>query len=206
MPTYSLVASTNLVARMKNAFDRFSTAGFMNEDQFRNFCVEMGLSNREIIKRLFLCMDDDNTGALESFEFVRGLRAMCDGTFQDEDRMQFAFHLFDEDRGGLIELDEAVNFVRSFVTEALQLSELWAGCFEDMFGAQLHTDEGAENQPLRAVFQRVPDPSALPRVTEPVALYCEDFLCITNLSNDLAVCAPARHNTRTHHDNGTAVS
>jgi Ca2+-binding EF-hand superfamily protein len=187
MPTYSLIASTNLVARIKTTFDRFSTAGFMNEDQFSDFCVEMGLGNKPIIKRLFLCMDDDNTGALESFEFVRGLRAMCDGTFKDKDRLQFAFHLFDEDRGGLIELDEAVSFVHSFATAAYQLSNSWAGCFEDMFGIQLDTESDAENQLARDVFREIPSPSGLHRVTEPIASYCEDFLRITNLDNNLAV-------------------
>jgi Ca2+-binding EF-hand superfamily protein len=185
MPTYSLIASNNLVARIKTTFDRFSTAGFMNEDQFCDFCVEMGLGNRMIIKRLFLCMDDDNTGALESFEFVRGLRAMCDGTLKDKDRLQFAFHLFDEDRGGLIELDEAVSFVRSFATAARQLSDSWAGCFEDMFGVQPDTESDEENQLARAVFREAPDPSVLGRVTEPIDSYCEDFLRITNLDSDL---------------------
>jgi Ca2+-binding EF-hand superfamily protein len=193
MPTYSLIASTSLVARMKTAFDRFSTAGFMNEDQFSDFCVEMGLGNRTLIKRLFLCMDDDNTGALESFEFVRGLRAMCDGTFKDKERLQFAFHLFDEDRGGLIELDEAVSFVRSFASAAHQLSDSWAGCFEDIFGPQSDTGKGPQNQPARAAFREIPDPSVLARVTEPVASYCEDFLCIANLSNDVAVRAFVTH-------------
>jgi Ca2+-binding EF-hand superfamily protein len=196
MPSYSLVASTNLVARMKTVFDRFSTGGFMNEGQFGDFCVEMGLGNRMLIKRLFLCMDDDNTGALESFEFVRGLRAMCDGTFKDRDRMQFAFHLFDEDRGGLIELDEVVDFVRLFAVASQQLSESWAGCFEDIFGVQSGAEDGVESQHARAAFRDVPDPAALSTVTEPAAAYCEDFLCISNLSNEIAVRFPQPHPAR----------
>ena len=81
----------------------------MNEAKFTDFCVEMGVGNLSLIKRLFLAMDDDNTGALEAGEFLSALRLMCDGKLDKKRRKrrdEFAFRIFDDDRGGLIELPE----------------------------------------------------------------------------------------------------
>ena len=159
----------------------------MNEAKFTDFCVEMGVGNLSLIKRLFLAMDDDNTGALEAGEFLSALRLMCDGKLDKKRRKrrdEFAFRIFDDDRGGLIELPELEDFVRSFAAACLQLTQQWVGCFEDMLGSQI--GDAAEHGAARDVLREAVHAEALQRVTDHAASFCEDFLCIHNLSDDLA--------------------
>lgn len=80
----------------------------------------------------------DECGALEPHEFVLGLRLMCDYSYRPtESRVQFAFHLLDEDRGGLVEADEAEDFVLSFERAAVATVQGWARSLEGMFGSQI---------------------------------------------------------------------
>ena len=95
-----------LLIHVQKTFERFSVGKpgdrSMNQATFQAFCEEMGMVNPEMTKRLFLAMDDDNTGAMEATEFLNGLRMMCDdsggGEAWKEKRVEFAFNLFDLDR------------------------------------------------------------------------------------------------------------
>lgn len=91
-------------------------------------------------KRLFLAMDDDNTGAMEATEFLHGLRMMCDesgGEAWKEQRVQFAFNLFDLDREKTVDQSEIKSFLKTFYTEAINMVHGWIGQFEDLFGADV---------------------------------------------------------------------
>lgn len=75
----------------------------------------MGLVNEEMSKRLFLAMDDDKTGAMEAHEFLAGIRKMCDesgGKTWLEQRINFAFMLFDLDREGTVDQSEVKSFLK----------------------------------------------------------------------------------------------
>ena len=90
------------LVHVQSTFERFSVGAstedkHMNQDQFQRFCEEMGLVNQEMSRRLFLAMDDDNTGAMEAYEFLAGIRKMCDesgGASWLKERIKFAFMLF----------------------------------------------------------------------------------------------------------------
>ena len=76
------------LVHVQSTFERFSVGAstedkHMNQDQFQRFCEEMGLVNQEMSRRLFLAMDDDNTGAMEAYEFLAGIRKMCGRTEAD---------------------------------------------------------------------------------------------------------------------------
>ena len=166
-----------LLSRLQMSFDRFSTAGFMNQSQFDDFCVEMGMADAQLARRLFAAMDDDGCGALEPHEFVIGLQIMCDHSYKDaKARQRFAFHLFDEDRGGLVELQEAEGFVLSFERASAGLTRDWAGCLEEMFGKAITASPAADAFPIDESRGR------LEVATKEAARFCEDFVCLSNLA------------------------
>ena len=182
MPTHLDETTKALLARLHMSFVRFSTSGFMNHSQFGDFCLEMGLANQGLVRRLFAAFDEDGCGALEPHEFVLGLRLMCDYGYRDESRrIQFAFHLLDEDRGGLVELDEAENFIISFERAAVGMACGWARCLEEMFGNGavaaaaadvFATDEEGDKQKVKVATKRTEQ-------------FCEDFLCLGNLGDNI---------------------
>eukprot|EP01050_Picozoa_sp_SAG11_P019286 SAG11_NODE_3048_length_2733_cov_1.307897_1_plen_197_part_00 len=110
------------------------------QDQFTRFCEEMGLVNEEMSRRLFLAMDDDNTGAMEAHEFLHGIRLMCDesgGQTWLTKRIEFAFNLFDLDREQTVDQSEIKSFLKTFYSVAKGLVEGWIEQFERMFGAEV---------------------------------------------------------------------
>ena len=62
------------IRNVQVAFGEFSTVGFMGGQQFEVFAQEMNLPSHDITRRLFMAFDDDNTGALDHYEFFLGLR------------------------------------------------------------------------------------------------------------------------------------
>ena len=92
-------------------------------------------------RAVFYALDDDNTGAMEAPEFLLGLRRLLIVHDHNErwtnERMTFAFNLFDKDRGNFVEQEEIRDFLRSFYTVAREVAEGWTDMFENMFGVDV---------------------------------------------------------------------
>eukprot|EP01049_Picozoa_sp_SAG25_P026419 SAG25_NODE_13135_length_271_cov_0.587209_1_plen_73_part_01 len=57
MPSQLSEKTPKLLARLQMSFERFSSGGFMNQSQFGAFCLEMGMANPEMARRIFAAMD-----------------------------------------------------------------------------------------------------------------------------------------------------
>ena len=78
----------------------------LNQSGFEVLCREMGLVNADWGARLFAAIDVDNTGAIDAFEWLHGLRVMgamrqsqssSDGD-ADAQRRRLAFRMLDVSR------------------------------------------------------------------------------------------------------------
>ena len=143
------------IRNVQVAFGEFSTVGFMGEQQFEVFAQEMNLPSHDITRRLFMAFDDDNTGALDNYEFFLGLRAM-NGYIADADHIdRFAFTFFntelvDGERDDVINMKEIENFLLSFHSEACDLTSSNLHQFENIFGP------GVASVAVRGLPHRVP--------------------------------------------------
>jgi Ca2+-binding EF-hand superfamily protein len=125
----------------------------LNHVGFRSLCQDLWLGSHDISNRLFAAMDAENTGVLDVHEFWTGMRRMHDTASVDRnERVEFAFNLFNIERNDKGELDsrvdrqELVGFLTSFYTEACDLRSgwlrRWIDHFETIFGqgvASAHT-------------------------------------------------------------------
>ena len=57
MPSQLSEKTPKLLARLQMSFERFSSGGVMNQSQFGAFCLEMGMANPEMARRIFAAMD-----------------------------------------------------------------------------------------------------------------------------------------------------
>jgi Ca2+-binding EF-hand superfamily protein len=171
-----------VLARIQMCFDCFSTAGQMNQSQFTKFLAEMEMTNSELVPRLFHVFDRDNTGALEVVELAEGLRLMCEYSYNEpqaaERRNRFAFHLLDQDRGGLVEVSEVEDFIDSFHRAASTDALAWIGVFESIFGST--ENAGSRSQPPMPSADHPDVGSKLEACLENAAMYSEEFLSISN--------------------------
>ncbi len=74
----------------------------LNQSGFESLCREMGVVNADWGARLFAAIDADNTGAIDAFEFLSGLRVMgalpqpqSSSGDADAQRRQLAFRMLD---------------------------------------------------------------------------------------------------------------
>jgi Ca2+-binding EF-hand superfamily protein len=120
----------------------------LNHVGFQSLCHDLLLGSHDISNRLFAAMDNDNTGAVDVHEFWKGLRCMHDtGSVDRQQRVEFAFNLFNVERTDTGELDdrvdrqELVGFLSSFYSEACDLRtgwlRRWIDHFESVFGADV---------------------------------------------------------------------
>ena len=81
----------------------------LNHVGFQELCFDLKLGSHDVSSRLFSAMDTDNTGAVDVYEFWKGLLSMHDvGFVSADERLAFAFNLFNVDRSASGELDERV--------------------------------------------------------------------------------------------------
>ena len=120
----------------------------LNHVGFQELCFDLKLGSHDVSSRLFSAMDTDNTGAVDVYEFWKGLLSMHDVGFVGADeRLAFAFNLFNVDRSASGELDdrvahkELVGFLTSFYLEACDLASgwlrRWIDHFEAVFGERV---------------------------------------------------------------------
>jgi|EP01043_Picozoa_sp_COSAG02_P013027 hypothetical protein len=93
----------------------------LNQSGFEALCREMGVVNADWGARLFAAIDADNTGAIDAFELLNGLRVMgalpqpqstSDGT--DAQRRRLAFRMLDVSRTVAVQPVHRQLLVHSF--------------------------------------------------------------------------------------------
>ena len=75
------------------------------------FCRLLRVERSPFVERLFGMFDTDKTGTIDLKEFVVGLSNV--GTAAREDKVKFAFQVFDLDGSGTIEADELKKIVKA---------------------------------------------------------------------------------------------
>ena len=93
-----------------NRFKAVDTDG-KGKLNYQQFLDGMGRVDSAASRRMFDLCDKDGSGELELREFVLGLVNLTDTT--REDRVQFAFKLFDTDNSGYIDRTELTSIVKS---------------------------------------------------------------------------------------------
>lgn len=78
---------------------------------YPDFLVAMQREDSESSQRLFDLCDKDGTGEIDLREFILGLSQLTDAT--REDRVKFAFKLYDKDNSGYIDCNELTSIVKS---------------------------------------------------------------------------------------------
>jgi serine/threonine-protein phosphatase 2B regulatory subunit len=109
-----LVSSGRLKASdIKKIFNRFETLDSRGKGRitYEQFLEGLQRPDSTSSRRMFDLCDKDGSGELDLREFVLGLCQLTDAT--QEDRIQFAFKLFDRDNSGYIDRDELTSIVKS---------------------------------------------------------------------------------------------
>lgn len=136
----SLVANASRLARLKE------TSSFSDEElrsmlsQYNavngtsrglgatkeNFCALLQPYNvtKRLSERLFHAFDEDGSGDVSFDEFVRGMEQLCRG--KREDRIAFAFALYDVDGDGFVELAEVRGVMKILMRQEEKLVEFEA--------------------------------------------------------------------------------
>ncbi len=78
---------------------------------YSDFLVAMQREDSESSQRLFDLCDKDGTGEIDLREFILGLSQLTEAT--REDRVKFAFQLYDKDNSGYIDRNELTSIVKS---------------------------------------------------------------------------------------------
>jgi len=109
-----LVSSGRLKASdIKRIFTRFESLDTRGKGKITYAQFLEGLQRPDSVtsRRMFDLCDKDGSGELDLREFVLGLCQLTDAT--RDDRVQFAFKLFDRDNSGYIDREELTSIVKS---------------------------------------------------------------------------------------------
>eukprot|EP01116_Phalansterium_solitarium_P000339 TRINITY_DN10216_c0_g1_i1.p1 TRINITY_DN10216_c0_g1~~TRINITY_DN10216_c0_g1_i1.p1 ORF type:complete len:187 (-),score=63.95 TRINITY_DN10216_c0_g1_i1:148-708(-) len=93
-------------------FRKESPQGFIGRVEFREVMRQMGVSDEFLQNVLFNAFDDNKDGQINFQEFVCSLSVMTKG--QPDEKLEFAFQLYDLDGNGYIERDEMVRISEAF--------------------------------------------------------------------------------------------
>ena len=100
-------------AEIKRIFSRFQAIDRSNKGliKYQDFLVVMQRPDSESSRRLFSLCDKEGSGEVDLKEFILGLTQFTDAS--PEDRVKFAFKLFDTDNSGYIDRKELTRVVKS---------------------------------------------------------------------------------------------
>eukprot|EP00397_Hematodinium_sp_SG-2012_P030435 GEMP01032236.1.p1 GENE.GEMP01032236.1~~GEMP01032236.1.p1 ORF type:complete len:363 (+),score=53.23 GEMP01032236.1:28-1116(+) len=108
--------------RIYNQFKKIDRdqKGFID---YREFCLVLEQPDSVVMKRLFEMFDLDKSGTLELREFIVGL-SNCTSSSREE-RVRFAFMMFDEDCSGFIERLELCKILKAnFISQRANDAEI----------------------------------------------------------------------------------
>ena len=146
-------------AAILNTFDSFcQSTGALNQTQFENMFVSAGATFERVSgatkneesnpildakntgvmnetwgSRLFVAMDGDNTGSLDPYELVEGLRA-ASGVSIRREASEFAFAMLGTDVNSQVTAASLRTLVSEFECQARAVVEAWVTHFEQVFG------------------------------------------------------------------------
>lgn len=120
-----LLSGSRLPApEIKKIFARFQEVDKRNKGTvtYPEFLQGMNLMDSPASRRLFDVLDRDGNGQVDMKEFIIGLSQFTD--VSNEERVKFAFRIFDRDNSGFIDKDELMRIVRSTAPTWAQTSWL----------------------------------------------------------------------------------
>merc|ERR1712098_669108 len=78
---------------------------------YSEFCEILEQPEGPMMQRMFAVFDRDGSGEIELKEFMVGLSSYTNST--GEEKLKFAFMMFDEDQNGFLEREELMKILRS---------------------------------------------------------------------------------------------
>lgn len=119
------------ITRLRKRFMKLDSDGSGTIDK-NEFLAIPGISSNPLASRLMDVFDDDHDGTIDFQEFITGLSAFSGKTSRD-DKLRFAFKIYDIDRDGFIGNGELFLVMKMMVGKNLQDNELQQVVDKTMF-------------------------------------------------------------------------
>lgn len=103
--------SSELQAMFKQ-FKKETPSGFIGKAEFQQVMQQMGVSDEFLQNLIFQVFDENGDDQINFQEFVTALSVMTRGDPQE--KLQFAFQMYDLDGNGFIDKDEMTQIMDSF--------------------------------------------------------------------------------------------
>eukprot|EP01118_Nematostelium_gracile_P017877 TRINITY_DN777_c0_g2_i2.p1 TRINITY_DN777_c0_g2~~TRINITY_DN777_c0_g2_i2.p1 ORF type:complete len:189 (-),score=47.33 TRINITY_DN777_c0_g2_i2:180-677(-) len=85
--------------------------GKITRNHFEQVIGSVGITDRFLKELLFGSFDTNKDGSIDFKEFVIAISIMTKGTV--DERLEFAFHMYDLDGNGFLEKDEVIKIMRA---------------------------------------------------------------------------------------------
>jgi len=97
---------------MWKQFRRETPLGVINQTEFKEVMKQMGVVDSFLQDLIFNVFDEDKNGSINFQEFVCALSVMTRGS--PDEKLEFAFSMYDLDGNGTISKDEMTKIMESF--------------------------------------------------------------------------------------------
>jgi len=97
---------------MYKQFRKETPLGVINKHEFKEVMKQMGVMDAFLQELIFNVFDEDKNGSINFQEFVCALSVMTRGT--PDEKLEFAFSMYDLDGNGTISKDEMIKIMESF--------------------------------------------------------------------------------------------
>jgi len=100
------------IKAMYRQFKKETPSGVINKMEFKEVMKQMGIVDGFLQDLIFNVFDNNKDGIINFQEFVCALSVMTRGT--PDEKLEFAFMMYDMDNNGLITKDEMTKIMESF--------------------------------------------------------------------------------------------
>jgi len=97
---------------MFKQFKKETPSGVINKTEFKEVMKQMGVIDGFLQDLIFNVFDDNKDGSINFQEFVTALSVMTRGDVNE--KLEFAFHMYDLDGNGFIDKEEMTQIMQSF--------------------------------------------------------------------------------------------
>ena len=108
-----LLHETNFTEREIISFYKYATGDTITRAEFGRLCLENGVTNVNLIERMWTVFDADSSGGITHFELVKGLNPLLRGTREEVAGM--FFHLYELDGDGELSEEEIISVYSDMV-------------------------------------------------------------------------------------------